>query len=255
MELTRENTYILIAIGGALLFSVFALALVFFVVSFQKKKLRIDLERTEFEKQINLAVSDAKDEIRRNTLKQVSQELHDNVSHILGVALLHLSSKHNEQNITEVVRPIIKEALHEVRAISHDLQGDVLQFAKLDDAFREHLMQLHRLSGLNWHVNSNHDLEQLSISTRIVIFRIFQELLNNTIKHSHATEVMILLNKFGDFVHFNFQDNGVGFSVTNGIEGIGLTNIKDRINLLRGELHIESEPHKGTQINIRIPYE
>jgi two-component system, NarL family, sensor kinase len=95
---------------------------------------------------------------------------------------------------------------------------------------------------------------RLDNSTEIIIYRIVQELLNNTMKHAGATEVFVQLIKEGGRLNVVVEDNGRGFD-TNKPEnekGAGLINVRNRVEYLKGQLDIHTEPGKGTLVNIEF---
>ena len=85
------------------------------------------------------------------------------------------------------------------------------------------------------------------------VYHIIQELITNTIKHAQADSIELQLNLIGNLFNIIFEDNGKGFAVENNKEGIGLTNIKNRIQQLNGNLQIDTTPNRGAIFNIEIP--
>ena len=90
----------------------------------------------------------------------------------------------------------------------------------------------------------------------IAIFRICQELTNNVIKHAEATKSAIYLTQTKKAITIKITDNGKGFDWENvtGMKGMGLKSIKDRVKLLNGTMQIQSQPDKGTQVTIKLPF-
>lgn len=85
------------------------------------------------------------------------------------------------------------------------------------------------------------------------MFSIFQELTTNTLKYADADTIDIQLDLLNSCIFFMYEDNGKGFDVSVTTLGIGLTNIKNRVNDYDGTLHIDSKINRGTSINIEIP--
>jgi signal transduction histidine kinase len=90
-------------------------------------------------------------------------------------------------------------------------------------------------------------------NVEISLYRIIQELISNIIRHSAATEVSIQLFKNQQKVVLIVEDNGIGFDALQKAEGIGLMNIKSRLNTLNGEVNYTPSPGSGTVATIRIP--
>jgi NarL family two-component system sensor histidine kinase LiaS len=86
------------------------------------------------------------------------------------------------------------------------------------------------------------------------LFRIVQEALSNTLRHSKATKMDIVLQRRGDTVRLGIRDNGIGFDTQiKKHASYGMTNMEERVNELGGSLNIASAPGKGTRIEIRVP--
>ena len=95
--------------------------------------------------------------------------------------------------------------------------------------------------------------EQLDDRYKTYLYRITQEALNNIIKHSKATEAVIELKATGDSIFLNIFDNGIGFNPENvPINGKGIHNINERVNLLHGTIRYETKPGRGTKIFIKL---
>ncbi|MEP6927186.1 MAG: ATP-binding protein, partial [Ginsengibacter sp.] len=91
-------------------------------------------------------------------------------------------------------------------------------------------------------------------SIEIIIYRIVQELLNNTMKHAAATEAFVQLIREGSRLNIVVEDNGKGFdtSLAENNKGAGLENVRSRVDYLKGQLDIHAEPGKGTLVNIEF---
>ena len=89
----------------------------------------------------------------------------------------------------------------------------------------------------------------------VILYRIIQELVNNSIKHARAKNVLIQLSKHNSFVNLVVEDDGEGFDVSHvvNIKGAGLLNVQSRVDYVKGKLTIESVKGKGTSTNIEIP--
>ena len=100
-------------------------------------------------------------------------------------------------------------------------------------------------------------LSQLTKTNQLHVFRIVQELINNSLRHGKANELVIYMEQNTTGFILRYQDNGIGFTVKEVKEkpGIGLQNIKTRVKILNGELKVESTPNSGSQFIIRCNYE
>ena len=93
----------------------------------------------------------------------------------------------------------------------------------------------------------------LSKEAKLHVYRIIQELLNNAIKHADASEIDVQLNKIDGTLLIMVEDNGNGFDHENAKLGLGLGNLQSRVNVLRGEMEIDSSHERGTSVTVHIP--
>ena len=104
-------------------------------------------------------------------------------------------------------------------------------------------------TSLSYEVNRN----DIPGDLRINIYRILQELINNIIKHSKCTEATVAIKSCENFICIQVEDNGKGFQLIERKEGIGLTNITNRVDSFNGEIETESSPGNGCRTTINIP--
>jgi len=194
--------------------------------------------------------------------KRIAGELHDGVGQMMSAAKMNLSaiksnlafSSDDQKNNFEKVEDLIDESCLEVRTVSHNMMPNALLKAGLAAAVRTFIDKIDKqvlkinlyTEGLNDHIDSN-------IET--VLYRVIQECVNNVIKHAAADLLDISLIKDTDGISVTIEDNGRGFNISNILtfEGIGLKNIKSRIDFLKGNIEWNSAPGTGTLVAIHIP--
>lgn len=115
--------------------------------------------------------------------------------------------------------------------------------------------QLDETEGLNATCEIIGDTKRLPENTEIMVYRIIQEMVNNTLKHAEAKNISLNMNILPKLLKINYSDDGKGFNVDEKLESksIGLTSIQSRVNYLSGKLNVESKPKKGTSYFIEIP--
>jgi signal transduction histidine kinase len=107
---------------------------------------------------------------------------------------------------------------------------------------------------MTFQLHIHHLDERLDQHIEINIYRIIQETISNILKHAHATEIILQINRLEDDLLLIVEDNGTGFEIdATERPGIGLKNIQSRVDTLYGNLHIDSRKGKGTIITIEIP--
>jgi signal transduction histidine kinase len=147
------------------------------------------------------------------------------------------------------------EAMADVRTLSHQIMPNMLIKNSLSDALRDLISKTNspklqidlKMEGLKNDLNQN---------IQVVMYRVIQECINNTIKHAKANRVEISLIQSNTMIKAIFKDDGVGFNplkISSKNDGLGLDNIKSRIDMLKGDLKIKSAEGQGTSIVMKIP--
>jgi len=190
--------------------------------------------------------------------KYIAQVLHDSVSSLLSSASMHLLviKKKSNDDIEEIdkSRHIIREASDKVRDLSHKLISAILLKFGLETATQD-LCEKYSNSDLAFELKSNNDIPRFDQDFEIKIHNIIQEITNNIIKHSGATNATIGINYINDMIAIDIEDNGVGFDIKTikTKNGVGLNLIKSRIKTLKGKFYISSTKTAGTKIHIEVP--
>lgn len=188
--------------------------------------------------------------------QRISRDLHDRVGGTLSSVMLFVQrlrggSPANE-DITSKVEPMLREAIEDVRRISHDLSDRILQLYGLREALTD-MKDTARLMGninvaLSYQV-SNTLPEHVEAET----YYICRELLTNAIKHSKASSLSIQLLQEGAVLYLTVEDDGVGFDPASATSGIGLLNIKTRAGKINAPIDIDSHPGRGACFSLIIP--
>jgi signal transduction histidine kinase len=151
------------------------------------------------------------------------------------------------------------ECLDEIRQIARNLRPYQLDQMGLTKAIRSLASQVEQSSGLKLRVDMD-DLDGLfPPSAEINIYRVLQEALSNVLRHAQATEALLRIEGLGREVEILISDNGRGFTphsadhATSPHTGFGLTNLRQRIQILGGTLQIQSAPAAGAHLSIRLP--
>ncbi|MEN9571027.1 MAG: hypothetical protein RL172_2258 [Bacteroidota bacterium] len=201
-------------------------------------------------------------EIQEQTMKNISQELHDNIGQMLGLAKLRLNTfpvvaDHAVEKGVEELKQFIGKAIKDLRDISKSLHGEKISDIGLQDAIANELNILQNIGGrftTNLHVDG--EPYKMDAEKEIILFRIVQEALNNTVKHAQAKNIDVTLHYSTALFKLTVQDDGIGFDpqqVKASETGIGLKNMYNRARMIGGEVLIESGQNKeGTKLSILL---
>ncbi|MEX0967062.1 MAG: tetratricopeptide repeat protein [Bacteroidia bacterium] len=252
--------------GGTVLFFLLAIA-TFLYFNQRMKHNRTIAEQKEKESRQQVLDLIRKNELLRiNALmegqsierKRLGEELHDNLGSMLATVKLRfaaLSDKITHEAEYDAATNLLDDACREVRKISHNLvSGTVTKFG-LVAAVRELAATIDESGKVGLKVIVNGREKQLENGRDVAIYRIIQELASNIIKHSRAKLATISINYSADSLNLIIEDNGVGFEPgsENTASGIGLKNMRDRVQALNGNIAIDSTPGSGTIILLDLP--
>ena len=222
-------------------------------ISYVKKEESLENEKSEiFQKVI---------ETQNNERKRFSKDLHDGLGPLLSLAKLYvsdinspdLSREEREESVIEVIQ-LIDEAVETTRRIANNLVPTVLKEYGLENALNEFISQIERNNRLNIKFISKGE-NALDLNVQMEIYQIVRELLNNTLKHSKATNAILSLNFRKKHLSLNYSDNGIGFDENKLLlesKGMGLSNIVSRVEVLKGKVVMHSEIDKGIRVEIEI---
>lgn len=256
---SQIDVYILL-FGGTLLMFLLAGMLLFFVSSYQKRLLRnkADVEKMKVRHQLDLFQSsiDAMEDERR----RVSRDLHDEIGAALSVLRLQVGQMNidkdfnpeNTQNLILGSKQLIDNTIESVRRISNDMLPIGLEEFGLKYAIEILCDKVESVSQLVINLNFNR-LERMDNRLELSLYRILQELLNNTLKHANATEVDINFTPDNQQLTVKYRDNGQGFDLEKlSKRGLGLKNIESRVSMIHGKLEYETNLEKGMGILLRV---
>lgn len=254
LEIEKKNTLLIFSV--VLLFLI--LISTWFYLNQRKIKNKIALQKAIINQQdiATKAVLDAEERERR----RIATDLHDSVGQMLSATLMNLNGfaanmgniPVDDRNNLEKSLALLNESYDEMRSISHQMMPNALLKAGLTTAVREFLSKIDE-SQLKINLAIAGFSHKLDDKLETVLYRVIQESVNNVIKHAKATRLSLQLNKDEEGISITIEDNGVGFEPNKNKDGIGLNNIKSRINFINGTVEYDSSPGKGTFVNIFIP--
>ena len=215
---------------------------------------KLEKVRTESQIRILNATLDGKETER----KQIAETLHDSVSALLSSANLHLQAckkifKGSVPLEVDKSQNIIEEASHKIRDLSHTLVSSVLLKFGLAYAIKD-MAEKYSNSQLEIEYKTK-NIKRYNQDFEIKLHNIIQELINNVIKHSEASNASIHIKDKDDKIKICIKDDGKGFdkSFVKKKNGLGINQINARIHMMKGKFSIDSENNSGTSITIELP--
>lgn len=251
-----NDTFLLVGSTGMLLL---AFSIVFFIYLYQRKLLKKNLENQQIkdllqeqETKTTYALLEGQDKER----KRIAAELHDSLGSILVTLNMYadtlISKKPEEmEKLAKKISETAQLANEETRKISHSLDSGMLKHFGLEAAIHQLSEAVSAARKIKFEVSIQLQ-EALSTETSLEIYRIIQELVNNTLKHAQCSTIRLDLTHIKGSLNLIYEDNGVGFKKEDIQFGMGLKNIENRVSKLDGELTIDSSPEKGSTFIVEI---
>ena len=204
--------------------------------------------------------TETKEQVIQEERRRIARELHDSVSQQLFAAMMMISALNEradkfdekEQKQLKMIEHVLSQAQSEMRALLLHLRPISLESKSLKSGIEGLLIELQTKVQMKIHW----DIEDVKLPEGVEdhLFRIAQELLSNTLRHSHATTLEVYLRQLDSTVLFKIEDNGVGFNSEEILPGsYGINNMKERVQGLGVQVKIVSFPNQGTTIEIKIP--
>ncbi len=200
---------------------------------------------------------DSVQEGRTRERRRIARDLHDGVMNGLAstrIQLFEMARRFQDSKVLAKYAEGIQNIETEIRNISHDLTAETF---KNDEEFKILLKELFsgqmRDGGFKFHVQYNSDInwEFLSSTHKVNLYRIFQEIMQNAVKHSHASLVTVTPKLHAKKLIIEVVDNGLGFESLE-VVGFGLQNIRDRLASMRGKLEISNLRGGGAKYKMLI---
>jgi two-component system sensor histidine kinase UhpB len=210
-------------------------------------------ERIKHEKELSQIILSAQERERR----RIALELHDNINQLLTTIKLHIDLAHasteKRDEILTKVEPMINNVISEVRMLSRELAPSAITDLGLSDSLKDMASTIQRTGKIYIEVDtSGFDEDKLSTDRKLTLYRIAQEQLSNIIKYSKATGASIRVFDSHNHVQMEIRDNGVGFNVHTLTSGMGFSNMRSRLEVFNGKLHLISAPGKGCELIINL---
>lgn len=266
MPAASAQTIGLIIVVSTLLLAVFGAIIVRYVFLYQRKRYRHQQEVVEMREAFNQTLLQSKLEIQEQTLDHIAKELHANFSHLISLININLqeilpqSSSDMKESILET-KSLAKQLLSELKALSASLNTDHIMQIGFGKALDNELTRLGNTRKFRIALLREGQAYRLSPEKEIILFRLCQEVLNNSLRYSKAQSIQATLDYAPDHFTVILTDDGIGFDPEEALRNrgdkssTGLSNIMKRARLIDATVSIESHIDQGTTVTITIPHQ
>ncbi len=217
-------------------------------------------ERKQMQKKLVRAIYETEERERNYFAK----ELHDSLGALLSSINIYINllrsnqfPEEEQKSILDNTKSIVDDAITSAREIANHLRPNVLTNYGLVPSLHSFCDKINRTGKLNISFRAENYKQVKDDNIELILFRVINEMINNTLKHANAKNITILLSSQNQLVNLNYCDDGIGFDVkkmidNQGATGMGLRNIISRIHAINGKCDINSSFDEGTRVNIEI---
>ncbi|KLT70489.1 sensor histidine kinase [Flavobacterium sp. FlaQc-52] len=252
----RKEIQLLVISLGIVFFTLLITLLVLFFY-FLKKKNNYLVEKMESEMYFQSELVKTRIEIKDQTLSEISKELHDNIGQIVSVGIMQLNmyiqtgKSIKSKELTDL-KHVLAKSLDEIRILSRIINKDNLLQSNFIEAIKQDLERIKKLKHIHYNYKFTGEIPEINEEHDLFIYRIFQEALHNSLKHSLSDLYEVDITTTADLFQLKMKDFGIGYDTKKVTSGIGLNNMKLRAKLIGAKLIMESNT-SGTSITLEYP--
>lgn len=228
-------------------------------VELQERNRQLNDERLAMEELQQKEIFEVTLQSQEKERKRIAESLHNGLGQLLyGVklSLNQISAKNPMPANEEALRhteQLITQCIRETRRISHELMPAVLEDFGLKEALLDICRQLS--SDTRFHCSFTGLEVKLDKDLEVAIYRIIQELMINVLKHARAAQGTVNVEIAPQWIKIKVEDNGIGMDTDIKTKGIGLSSVKSKVKLLKGDIDISSVLNQGTNVKVRLPHQ
>jgi two-component system, NarL family, sensor kinase len=233
--------------------------LVYFLQKAVKDKIIAEHKISQLEEEKKLLAAKSLVEGQEEERKRIAYELHDGLGVLLSATKMQFTSirdtNPNNLPLIEKATQLLEQATGDVRRISHNMMPGLLTKLGLYEAVEDLFDNINDDPNLDVQCMIPEDLVRLPENKEIMLYRIIQEMVNNTLKHAKAKNIRFQITASENNLDLQYSDDGKGFDYTQKLESesLGLRSIQSRVDFLNGKLAVESGPGKGVRYSVRVP--
>ena len=261
----NQEVFISLITGIALILFV-SIILLLSIIRYKKKETLHKLEKQSLQSQYQQEILQTQLEIQEQTLKNISQEIHDNIGQALSLAKLNLNTMPptNDEALQQKIlnsKELASKAIVDLRDLSRSLDTDYVQQMGLQRAIEYELEMIKKTGTIETSMIVEGSLFRLEKQKELILFRIVQETFNNILKHAGAKNINVNINYDAAGFTLIIKDDGKGVDLQsfnqgeNNNFGLGIRNMHNRAKLIGADFKLSSTPGEGTEVKIVLPNE
>jgi signal transduction histidine kinase len=255
----QDQNVILLVVAGTIMLLLLGMFIISFLFFYQRKHNQHIAEQEQLRSAFRQEVLKARIEMQEQTLMHISREIHDNITQVLSFVKLDLAMIANidgEQKQVKIneSRELVSQAINDLRDLSKSLSFEHITRFGLVKTIEAEADRLNKSGVVKAVMSTKGTITSLGDQRELVLFRIFQESLNNMLKYSGAKHFKIGLEYYPELFNLTLEDDGKGFSseLINKGDGAGLRNMENRAGLIGAVFKLNSSPGNGCRIDIAL---
>lgn len=238
--------------------------LLFLLYQFRIRQLRQEQQLHQLKQEFEKTILENRITTQEETFQQIAREIHDNIGMSLTVAKLNLRLmeqpvQEEQRQFYQTVQEQLDKAILDLKDLSRSMNPDIIRHLGLPRAIEQELAAIKRSGLMDVKFGVTGDIHPLTLEREIILYRIVQEALNNSLKHAAGSALNVHLEYGKENLQVRVTDNGKGFDADTLAQqrtterSTGFFNMEQRCQTLNGQLAVHSEPGKGTAVTITIP--
>ncbi len=255
----KQEDILISIVVASVFFILIGSFLLLLVIVFHRRHRKNKEEKEEMRNRFEQTLLKTQLEIQEQAFNYISQEIHDNIGQILSLARLNLNTFETKVAEEKLIQTdeLLGKAIKDLRDLSHNLHNNRIHNIGITESIRQLLNSLEKTGRFQTHFYASDNFHILDANTDIILYRMIQEIINNIIKHAHATRIDVEIRSDQEReTIIRISDNGIGFNpalLQEDRPGIGLRNIINRAKMIQTRVEVNSSPGNGTIITLHVP--
>jgi len=222
----------------------------YFLIAYQRRRINYETEKKQMEERFRGEMFKAKVELQESVLKYLSQEIHDNIGQIMSIIKMNLFSLERStgdayKRKIDTAKEMTTKAIEDLRLLSKMLNSDYIIQQGLKNAIINEIELMNRAQIIKVDLEVEGKEYRIENNKELILFRMFQEISNNSIKHSGSEDIKVSLN-YGPKLTMTVSDHGKGFNAeTLNSSGLGIKTIRERASMINATVDVKSAPGQG----------
>lgn len=253
----QQSVLPVIVIISAFVIVVLALIFLIFFITARQQQNKLVMKQQMMQQEFSKQLMQSQIEVQEHTSAALSQEIHDNIGQLLGATKMLLAVTERElkevPDSFETATQTLSKAIQDLRALSKSLNKEWLKNFDLIHNLKSEVARINAAKEVDVQFQTEYETLPLSSEAQVMLFRVIQEALQNSIRHAHPSQILIEIKLDAEELSIIVNDNGKGFDFSHALQnGLGLRNMQHRIELLHGHISWHQNDSGGTAVEITL---